>query len=106
MLRSLQHKKAIYGIKFATHTKAKEVYSRRQIYLLSTISQIFYKELQLQKLEYEYFDDIYPSILKLQASHSRGFLLNICFYCKSLCNKAYSTIRLFCIHMFSRTSPT
>ncbi len=94
MLRSLQPKKAIYGIKFAIITK-RSIRVVKSI-LLSYISQIFYKELQMQNLEYEYFDDIYPSILKLQAYHSKGFLLNIYSYCKSLCNKAYSTILLFC----------
>lgn len=83
----------------------KEVYPRRQDYLLVLHYKtrliktlyIFYKELQLKSLEYEFFDDIYPSILKLQASPSKGFLLIIYFYCKSLCNKVYSKIRLCCI---------
>ena len=83
------------------------VYSDRKDYmfalhykiLLAKRLYIFYKELQLKSLEYEFFDDIYPSMLKLQASPSKGFLLSIYFYCKSLCNKVYSKIRLWCIRV-------
>ncbi len=85
----------------------KEVYSGRKDYmfalhykiLLAKRLYIFYKELQVQRLEYDYYDDIYPSILKLQASPSKGFLLNIYFHCKNLCNKVYSMIRLWCIRV-------
>ncbi len=83
------------------------VYSDRKEYmfalhykiLLAKRLYIFYRELQLKSLEYEFFDDIYPSILKLQASPTKGFLLSIYFYCKSLGNKVYSTIRLWCIRV-------
>jgi hypothetical protein len=83
------------------------VYSDRKEYmfalhykiLLAKRLYIFYRELQLKSLEYDFFDDIYPSILKLQASPSKGFLLNIYFYCKSLCNKVYGKIRLWCIRV-------
>ena len=85
------------------------VYSGRKDYmialhykiLLAKRLYILYKELQLKSLEYEFFDDIYPSMLKLQASPSKGFLLNIYFYCtvaarcKSLCNRVYGKIRLW-----------
>ena len=81
------------------------VYSDRKEYmfalhykiLLAIRLYIFYRELQLKSLEYDFFDDIYPSILKLQASPSKGFLLNIYFYCKSLCNKVYGKIRIWYI---------
>ncbi len=69
--------------------------------------RIFCKELQVKRLEleYEYYDDIYPSLLKLQTSPFKGFLLNIYFCCKGLCNKVYSAIR-FCVYMFSKILPT
>ncbi len=53
----------------------------------------------MRKLEYEYHDDIYPSILKFQTSPFKGVLLNIYFWCKCLCDKVYGTIRLWCIHV-------
>ncbi len=83
------------------------VYSGLQDYFLASHYKIrltkglyiFYRELQVQRLEYDYYDDIYPSILKLQASPSKGFLLSIYYYCKSLCNKVYSILRLWCIRV-------
>jgi hypothetical protein len=56
---------------------------------------VFCKELQVKRLEYDYYDDIYPSILKFQASPFKSLLLSIYFNCKCLCNNIYSAIRLW-----------